>query len=51
MHRSLAAPLAVRRVAWDRVIAVGTLGSLAWLLLQDRLHPLVVYLLELYLAF
>ena len=31
--------------------SVGTLTSFAWLLLQDKIHPLVVYLLQTYLTF
>jgi hypothetical protein len=27
------------------------IGSFAWLLLHDRVHPLVVYCLQLYLSF
>ncbi|MDX1632498.1 MAG: hypothetical protein R3234_11585 [Thermoanaerobaculia bacterium] len=33
------------------VLALATLGSFSWLLVQDQIHPLVVYLLQLYLAF
>lgn len=32
-------------------LALATLGSFSWLLIQDQIHPLVVYLLQLYLAF
>ncbi len=35
-----------------RVMAsAGVLGSFVWLLANDLIHPLVVYLLELYLTF
>ena len=44
-----------RAVTWERtqhtVLAIATLGSFSWLLAQDQIHPLVVYLLQLYLAF
>lgn len=33
------------------VLSVGTLASFAWLLGQDLIHPLAIYLLQLYLAF
>lgn len=51
MDRSLAAPLASRRFGWDLWVAVAALGSFSWLLTQGRIPPLVVYLIELYLAF
>ncbi len=35
-----------------RVMAsAGVVGSFVWLLANDLIHPLVVYLLELYLTF
>jgi hypothetical protein len=39
------------RLPLDRVLAVGSLASFAWLLLSDRVPPLVLLLLELYLTF
>lgn len=41
----------VPRVSVEVTLAVGTLVSFAWLLRKDLIHPLVVYLLQLYLAF
>ncbi len=35
----------------DRLFAVGTVAGFAGLLLTDRIHPLVVLVLELYLGF
>lgn len=32
-------------------LTVGTVGSFAWLLLQDQIHPVVVYALQVYLTF
>lgn len=32
-------------------LSVGTVGAFAWLLLHDRIHPFVVYALQLYLTF
>ncbi len=33
------------------VLSAGTLLSFAWLLLQNKIHPIVVYLLQVYLTF
>jgi hypothetical protein len=33
------------------LLSAGTLTSFAWLLLQNRIHPIVIYLLEVYLMF
>jgi len=38
------------RVPLDRLIGVGVVVSFLWLLFQDRIHPFVVYLLQLYLT-
>jgi hypothetical protein len=35
----------------DRVFALGAVGSFVWLLLNDKVHPLAVYLLQAYLSF
>lgn len=32
-------------------MSVGTIASFTWLLTQDLVHPFVIYLLQLYLAF
>lgn len=32
-------------------LAVGTVASFGWLLVQDQIHPLFVYFLQLYLTF
>lgn len=35
-----------------RVVAsIGVVGSFGWLLAHDLIHPLVIYLMELYLTF
>jgi hypothetical protein len=39
------------RLPVDRLLAVGSVASFLWLLLSDRIHPVVVLLLELYLTF
>jgi hypothetical protein len=33
------------------ILATGTLASFGWLLVQDQIHPLFVYFLQLYLTF
>ncbi len=33
------------------LFSAGTLLSFAWLLLQNKIHPIVVYLLQVYLTF
>ncbi len=33
------------------LLSAGTLSSFAWLLLQNKIHPIVVYLLQIYLTF
>ena len=33
------------------MLSAGTLTSFAWLLLQNRIHPFVIYLLQVYLTF
>ncbi len=39
------------RVPAQLVFSTGTLLSFAWLLLQNKIHPIVVYLLQVYLTF
>ena len=39
------------RIPLDRVLAGATVASFVWLLLSDRIHPLVIVLLELFLSF
>ena len=50
MIQSLRRTLALR-IPTEPLLAAGTLAGFGWLLLQDRIHPLAVYLLQLYLAF
>lgn len=42
--------LAAVRLPVDRLIALGVVAAFFWLLLQDRIHPVVVRVFELYLA-
>ncbi len=39
------------RIPAQVVLSAGTLLSFAWLLLQNKIHPIVVYLLQVYLTF
>jgi hypothetical protein len=41
----------VPRVPVHLLISAGTLTSFAWLLLQNKIHPIFVYLLQVYLTF
>ncbi len=41
----------IPRVPAQMWLSVGTLSSFAWLLLQNKVHPIVVYLLQVYLTF
>jgi hypothetical protein len=41
----------VSEAALQFSLAVGSVGTLFWLLLGDHIHPLIVYLLQLYLSF
>lgn len=43
--------VAVPRVPTQVLLSAGTLASFVWLLLQDKIHPIVVYLLQIYLTF
>lgn len=45
------AEVALPQVSWKAVASVATVTSFVVLLAQDQIHPVVVYLLQLYLAF
>ncbi len=51
MLRTAARQALTLQVPVDRLLAVGTVAGFFALLLTDRIHPLVVLLLELYLGF
>lgn len=42
---------ALPRIPAQLLVSAGTLTSFAWLLCTDSIHPLFVYLLQLYLTF
>lgn len=43
--------VAVSKVPAQVLFSAGTLSSFTWLLLQNKIHPIVVYLLQVYLTF
>lgn len=51
MLGTLLEKLAVPRLPVRVAASAGVVGSFVWLLAHDVVHPLVVYLLELYLTF
>lgn len=42
---------ALPRVPAQVLLSVGTLASFGWLLLSNKIHPIVVYVLQVYLTF
>jgi len=51
MLGTLLEKLALPRLPVRAAASAGVAGSFIWLLAHDLIHPLVVYLLELYLTF
>ncbi len=51
MLETLRRTAVVPRLRVDIVLAAATTFCFGWLLLRDLLHPVAVYLLQLYLAF
>ena len=51
MLESVCRIAAMPRVPVRLLLGVGTLGSFTWLLAHDLIHLIVIYALELYLAF
>ncbi len=43
--------VAVSKLPAQALFSAGTLLSFVWLLLQNKIHPIVVYLLQVYLTF
>jgi hypothetical protein len=50
MFQAVAKRAVSRRIPLDRLVGAGVVASFFWLLLQDRIHPVVVYALELFLT-
>ncbi len=46
-HRIAALP----RVPAQVIFSAGTVASFGWMLFQDKIHPLAIYLLQVYLTF
>ena len=51
MLESIRRVVTVPEIPVKALLSVGTLISFVWLLGQDLIHPLAIYLLQLYLAF
>lgn len=51
MLGSLLKHLSVPHLPMRTVASAGVVSSFVWLLAHDLIHPLVIYLLELYLTF
>lgn len=51
MLESVRQSVALPRVPVRVLFSAGVVGSFAWLLSQDLIHPVVIYLLQLYLTF
>ena len=51
MIEAIRKSIALPRVPVDRVISVATIATFGWLLLNDQIHPLAVYILRFYLTF
>lgn len=43
--------ITVASLPLEWLLSVTSVGSFTWLLLQNQIHPLAVYLLQLYLSF
>ncbi len=43
--------VALPRIPTQILLSAGILASFGWLLLQDKIHPMVIYLLQIYLTF
>jgi len=51
MLESVRKSVAMPAVPAKALFSVGALGSFSWLLAHDLIHPLVIYLLQIYLTF
>ncbi len=51
MLQSLRKAVPVAEVPVEWLLAAGAVVSFGWLLVQDRIHPLGIYLLQFYLSF
>ncbi|MEM7482632.1 MAG: hypothetical protein AAF481_15755 [Acidobacteriota bacterium] len=51
MLESVRRQFSVPRLSSKVFVAVGTAASFGWLLMNDMIHPIVIYALEFYLTF
>lgn len=51
MLESVRKTVAMPAVPAKALFSVGALGSFTWLLAHDLIHPLVIYLLQIFLTF
>lgn len=51
MLESVRSLVALPRLPWMLSASVGSVVTFAWLLVHDQIHPLVIYLAQLYLSF
>lgn len=51
MLESVRKSVAIPEIPTKALFSVGALGSFFWLLAHDLIHPLVIYLLQIYLTF
>ena len=49
MLESLSKTVALPRVSLDNAVSVGVILTFLWLLIDDRVHPFLIYLAQLYL--
>ena len=51
MIESIRRSFAVPHIPTQHLLSAGTVVGFTWLLLQDAIHPLIVFLLQVYLTF
>jgi len=51
MIESVRNRVAVSDIALHFALAAGSVASFGWLLIQDQIHPLLIYCLQLFLSF
>ena len=51
MIESVRNRIAISELTLQLALAAGTLTSFGWLLVQDQIHPLLIYCLQFYLSF
>jgi hypothetical protein len=51
MLESIRASVAIPRLPSRALLSAGTVASFGWLLAHDLIHPVAIYLFELYLSF